>query len=107
MATLDLARRRPQDDAILADDSDVAHLVTAHPARVGAGIDAGDQPGLIVLTLIAFVALWIGGLALVGMTSAWRAAVWTLDVGYEARTFGGSTEPRPGDWKPDPQSATL
>ena len=33
-----------------------------------------------------FVGLWLGGLVLVSMVCAWRAAAWTLDA--EQRTFG-------------------
>ena len=52
-----------------------------------------------------FVALWLGGLVLVSMVCAWRAAAWTLDA--EQRTFGVTVDTRPGDWSDAESSGTL
>lgn len=61
-----------------------------------------------ILALVVFVALWAGGLVLVGMVAAWRHAAWTADaVRRGHRTFGGSPTRRPGDWKAVGGSGTL
>lgn len=58
--------------------------------------------------LIVFVALWAGGLALASVVSAWRQAAWTVDaVRRGHRTFGGSPNRRPGDWKAEGGSGRL
>jgi len=54
--------------------------------------------------LVAFMGLWGGGLVLIGMVTAWRAAVWTVEV---ARTFGGVPTTLPGEWTATPGAATL
>lgn len=54
--------------------------------------------------LVAFVGLWGGGLVLIGMVTAWRGAVWTVEV---ARTFGGVPTALPGEWTAAPGAATL
>ncbi len=58
-----------------------------------------------MLTVSVFVGLWLGGLVLVSMVCAWRAAVWTLDA--EQRTFGVTPTPLPGDWSDAEPSGTL
>jgi hypothetical protein len=72
-------------------------------ARIAIGEPVGALEG--ILTVCAFVGLWLGGLVLVSMVCAWRAAVWTLDA--EQRTFGVSAPVRPGDWSDPEASATL
>jgi hypothetical protein len=57
-----------------------------------------------VVAIIVFVTLWLGGLVLAGVVSAWRGAVWTLDV---AGTFGPPVHGRPGGWRRAEGSATL
>jgi hypothetical protein len=52
-----------------------------------------------------FVGLWLGGLVLVSMVCAWRAAAWTLDA--EQRTFGVTPETLPGDWSDVEPSGSL
>lgn len=54
--------------------------------------------------IVIFVGLWAGGLVLIGMACAWRSAIWTLET---ARTFGGVSTGRPGDWTPTADTATL
>jgi hypothetical protein len=72
-------------------------------ARIAIGEPVGALEG--ILTVCAFVALWLGGLVLVSMVCAWRAAVWTLDA--EQRTFGVTPPVRPGDWSDPEASGTL
>ena len=72
-------------------------------ARIAIGEPVGAVEG--ILTVCAFVGLWLGGLVLVSMVCAWRAAAWTLDA--EQRTFGVSRPVRPGDWSDPEASGTL
>ena len=67
---------------------------TATWGALGASLALTDPPLLTTLLLVAFVALFLGGLVLLGLVCAWRAAVWTLDVGG---TFGGGTRTRSSD----------
>jgi hypothetical protein len=68
----------------------------------------GTSDGRWSLAIVAlFVVLWLIGLLLTGLVSVWRAAVWTVAEVERERTFGGSTDSRPGDWQPDGTSATL
>lgn len=71
--------------------------------RIAIAESAGALEG--ILTVCVFVGLWLGGLALVSMVCAWRAAVWTLDA--EQRTFGVTPEALPGDWSDVESSGTL
>jgi hypothetical protein len=61
---------------------------------LGAALSIGDASLATTLILVGFVALFVGGLVLISLTSAWRAAVWTLDVDG---TFGGVDGTRSGD----------
>ena len=70
-------------------------------------VEGSTSPLAALVATVAFVGLWLVGLALIAVASAWRAAVWTVAAVAEAGTFGGSTDRRPGDWRPDPRSATL
>ena len=38
----------------------------------------GAEPFPTLLTVVAFVGLWIVGLVLIGVVCGWRAAVWTV-----------------------------
>jgi hypothetical protein len=63
----------------------------------GALADSLDQEDVSVFTtvlLFGFVALFLGGLVLIGLACAWRAAVWTVDA---AGTFGGVAGSRSSD----------
>jgi len=71
--------------------------------RVAIADSVGAAEG--IATLCVFVGLWLGGLILVSMVCAWRAAVWTLDA--EQRTFGVIANGRPGDWSEPESSGTL
>jgi hypothetical protein len=57
-----------------------------------------------VVTIAVFIGLWTGGLVVIAVSSAWRAAVWTVEAGG---TFGGGTTSREGGWDDDDASATL
>jgi hypothetical protein len=64
----------------------------------------GDQPVAAVGLLVLFVGLFSTGLVLIGATSAWRSAAWTVDL---AGTFGGVRGTPMGDYDPAVASATL
>lgn len=76
--------------------------VTWDAIRDAIASDAG--PVAVIGLLVAFVGLWGGGLVLIGMVSAWRGAVWTVEM---ARTFGGVPTALPGEWTATPDAATL
>jgi hypothetical protein len=53
------------------------------------------DPLRTLVTLVAFVGLWMVGLVLIGVVCAWRAAVWTVaDVAREGRSGGLLTADR-------------
>lgn len=58
-----------------------------------------DDPGPDTLPLvIVFVALFVGGLVLVGLAAAWRSAIWTVDASTDlGGTFGGGGGTQSGD----------
>ena len=91
-------------------------LIVLVPAAVAAAtawtaaadvLDAADDPLTVVLAIVGLVLLWTVGLLLLSVVCAWRAAVWTVAEVIREGTFGGSTDSRPGDWRPDHTSATL
>jgi hypothetical protein len=61
---------------------------------LGAALSIGDASPATTLLVLLFVALFSGGLVLLGLVSAWRAAIWTIDMGG---TFGGGSATRSGD----------
>jgi hypothetical protein len=64
-----------------------------------------DDGTVAAVALVALlVVLWLGGLVLIGLVSAWRGAVWTVLV---ARTFGGVRSTRPGEWSGTAERGTL
>jgi hypothetical protein len=69
-----------------------------------AALATGSGPVIAIVVLLLFVGLWAGGLVLIGAVSAWRAAVWTVEL---AGTFGASLPGRAGDWNSGPESGTL
>ena len=71
--------------------------------RIAIAESAGPVEGISTVSL--FVGLWLGGLVLVSMVCAWRAAAWTLDA--EQRTFGVTPDTLPGDWSDAEPSGTL
>lgn len=82
--------------------SAAAAAVTWDAIRDAIANDVG--PVAVIALLIAFVGLWGGGLVLIGMASAWRSAVWTVET---ARTFGAVPTALPGEWTSTPGAATL
>lgn len=80
-----------------------AAAVTAWDA-VRASLSTGGNVVASVVLVALFVGLWIGGLLLAAVVSAWRAAVWTVEA---AGTFGATRSGREGDWNPDLRSGTL
>lgn len=71
--------------------------------RIAIAESVGPVEG--IATVCLFVGLWLGGLVLVSMVCAWRAAAWTLDA--EQRTFGVTPDTLPGDWSDAEASGTL
>lgn len=63
-------------------------------SALGGALSIGDTSLATTLLLVGFVVLFAGGLLLISLTCAWRAAVWTLDMGG---TFGGVDGTRSGD----------
>jgi hypothetical protein len=61
---------------------------------LGVELAIGDSSPSTTLLLLLFVGLFAGGLVLIGLTCAWRNAVWTVEVGG---TFGGGAGTRSGD----------
>jgi hypothetical protein len=74
---------------------------------LGGALRGGSDPPTVLVTVVLFVGLWVAGLFLVAIVSAWRAAVWTVADVTAAGTFGGSTDRRPGDWRAGRTSARL
>ncbi len=66
--------------------------------QLRSGFASGDASITTTATLVVFVALFVGGLVLVGLTSAWRIAIWTVATvpGMDG-TFGGVGGIRSGD----------
>jgi hypothetical protein len=69
-----------------------------------AALSFGDEPLVALVLLLVFVALFAGGLLLIGVSSAWRAAIWTTEV---AGTFGATQHDPEGPWIGAPDSGTL
>lgn len=66
-----------------------------------AALAGGDITLGAVALLVLFVALFAAGLVILGLTTAWRSALWTVvvarDGGTAAGTFGGGAGTRSGD----------
>ncbi len=73
-------------------------------SAVRASLSTGAVPLVTIVLVGLLVGLWAGGLALLAVVSAWRSAVWTVEV---AGTFGVPPTGRAGDWNLDPGSGTL
>lgn len=69
-----------------------------------AALSIGGDRLLALLLLAVLVALFAGGLLLIGVASAFRAAVWTVDV---AGTFGATVDDPEGQWNGAVDSGTL
>ena len=61
----------------------------------------GDPSSATLAVLVLFVALFAGSLVILGLTAAWRSAVWTVVAVRRdlpaAGTFGGGRDSRSGD----------
>jgi len=83
----------------------VAGLATSvawEALRAAMSFEAGAVVVLVLVT--ALVALFVGGLAVIGVASAWRGAVWTVDL---TGTFGSTTYDPEGHWNGAADSGTL
>lgn len=69
-----------------------------------AALSFGTSPLAVLALLVALVALFTGGLLLIGVISAWRAVVWTVDL---AGTFGGAAYDPEGQWNDSLDHGTL
>jgi hypothetical protein len=69
-----------------------------------ASLSIGGDPRIGLVVLVLLVALFAGGLLLIGVVSAWRAAAWTVDV---AGTFGATVHDPEGPWNGVADSGTL
>lgn len=105
--------RHPLRVAALAGLPLAALVAVIVPVVAAAGVawdavrDAIAVGGAFVETflfLIVFVASWVGGLLLLAVVSAWRAAAWSVD---SAGTFGAMAPVRQGDWNDTMDSGTL
>lgn len=67
-------------------------------------LEDGLPPLLTLGAVLLLVIVWVGQLVLIGLVGAWRGAVWTVE---QARTFGGVTGRREGDWYPAVASGTV
>jgi hypothetical protein len=65
---------------------------------VRSGFALDDASGGTTVLLVVFVGLFAGGITLIALTTAWRAAIWTLDAAAQGSgTFGGGGGTRTGD----------
>ena len=101
-------------DPLLAADRRPVRRRVAGGGGGGVGLVGGrrrpggsGEPTAVLVDVVAFVVVWLVGLALIAVVCAWRAAVWTVAEVARKGTFGGSTDRRPGDWRADRSSATL
>jgi hypothetical protein len=69
-----------------------------------AALSFGADLLVALVLLLVLVALFAGGLLLIGVASAWRAAVWTVEV---AGTFGATVHDPEGQWNGVADSGTL
>lgn len=69
-----------------------------------AALSVGGDRLVALVLLLLLVAMFTGGLLLIGVASAWRAAIWTVDV---AGTFGATVHDPEGQWHGVADSGTL
>jgi len=69
-----------------------------------AALSFGNDGLVALVLLVALVGLFSGGLLLIGVISAWRAAAWTVEL---AGTFGGAAYDPEGPWHAGNDSGTL
>jgi hypothetical protein len=76
-------------------------------SAVGSVLGDGSDAIRVLAAVVLFVTIWTVGLVLTAIVCAWRAAVWTMADVLERRTFGGSSDSRPGDWRDRRSSANV
>jgi hypothetical protein len=69
-----------------------------------AALSLGAEPLVALVSLVALVGLFGGGLLLIGVCCSWRGAIWTVE---EAGTFGATTNDPEGHWIGAVDSGTL
>lgn len=69
-----------------------------------AALSFGNDRLAALVLLLLLVALFAGGLLLISVISAWRAAIWTVEL---AGTFGGAAYDPEGPWHAGNDSGTL
>ncbi len=89
---------------LVAVPSVAAAAAAWHAVQVG--LSTGD-PLVMVTSVVAFVALWIGGLVLTGVACAWRHAAWTVDRRRSGAPVAAAGPDPNGDWNPGLTSGTL
>jgi hypothetical protein len=97
----------PVRTMLLAVDSTVVLIAIVAIAALASGaiwdalrsvLGDGDVTLGSVVLVIAFVAVFGGGLVLIALVAAWRTAIWTLETDPRlAGTFGGGDGTRSGD----------
>ena len=84
-------------------------------------LDTSTDAPMLLVALVAFVATWIGALAVTGLIDAWRGAAMSFEAEREAvahllgrhsapdhsGTFGASPGRRPGDWSAGDRGGSL
>lgn len=99
-AVLAVVLLAPMVSILVAVGLAVSTVWDALSAQLSLG--TGILATLVLVTIL--VALFGAGLVLIGVTSAWRGAVWTLEV---AGTFGATVHGPEGPWTVGTDSATL
>jgi hypothetical protein len=69
-----------------------------------AALSLGSDGPVVLALLLALVALFAGGLLLIGVASGWRAAIWTIEM---AGTFGVVGYGPVGQWNDGADSGNL
>lgn len=123
--------RRPVAGFLTLLLTDLAVLAAVLPAIVASTVAwtwvrlvilGREGPLEVGLAIIVLVALWLGGLVLAAVATAWRSLAWTAQAlgpnaspaAFEGRrsettagTFGGPDHPRPGGWSSSDTSGRL
>lgn len=67
-------------------------------------LEFGGNPVVVIALVMVLVGLFAGGLLLIGVISAWRGTIWTVEVGG---TFGAMVYGPVGQWNDGAESGTL
>jgi hypothetical protein len=68
---------------------------------------AGASAALLLVSMLAFVAIWLAGLLVAGLASAWRSAAWTVELVRVRGTFGALGHGPTGEWQRSETSGSL